>query len=226
METSGRQIQKIRCPGCGKEHDFAIWNSINTALEPELKEKVMNGSLFRTVCPHCGQAIDVVYPCLYHQVEEKRMIYYAPGEDAMREAQAAFSEGTAGPVSEDKPVGSGYINRVVGSLFDLQEKVSIFDAGLDDRVVEICKVLIGSELQDTQPDAVFDDLLYYHVPEMGGRLALMREGAMFASVALPDDVYREVAGRYRPLLSATGDDTVIDMEWVMRSVEKFSGGGK
>ena len=99
METSGRQIQKIRCPGCGKEHDFAIWNSINTALEPELKEKVMNGSLFRTVCPHCGQAIDVVYPCLYHQVEEKRMIYYAPGEDAMREAQAAFSEGTAASAS-------------------------------------------------------------------------------------------------------------------------------
>ena len=148
------------------------------------------------------------------------MIYYAPGEDAMREAQAALSEGTAGPVSEDRPGGSGYINRVVGSLFDLQEKVSIFDAGLDDRVVEICKVLIGSELQESQPEAVFDDLLFYQDGNGNGRLALMREGIAFASISLPGDIYKEVGSRYKTLIDRYGDEKVIDMEWVMNSVNQ------
>ena len=58
------------------EHEFTIWNRINTALDPDLKDKVINGELFRTACPSCGQLIDVVYPCLYHQMADKIMIYY------------------------------------------------------------------------------------------------------------------------------------------------------
>ena len=214
---SGKQVQKIKCPKCGEEHEFTTYSSVNTAVDPELKDQIVSGALFRTVCPQCGQEIDVIYPCLYHQMEERRMIYYAPGEEAVREAQQAFSESARDGEEED------YLYRVVSSLYDLQEKIAIFDAGLDDRVVEICKILIGSEIQDAHPEAEFDDLLYYRVPDEGGRLALMREGAMFASIALPDDVYREVKERYGKLLEKTQNDTVIDMDWVVNTVNKMGG---
>ena len=61
---SSKEVQRIRCPKCGAEHDFAIWTRINTELDPDLDQKVRSGELFRTVCPSCGQQIDVVYPCL------------------------------------------------------------------------------------------------------------------------------------------------------------------
>jgi hypothetical protein len=59
------------------------------------------------------------------------------------------------------------------------------------------------------------------MPGEGYRLALMREGVMFASISLPADVYQEVKDKYRPLLDQSGDDTVIDMEWVMRTVNRM-----
>ncbi len=150
------------------------------------------------------------------------MIYYAPGEKAMQDALAAFDEGldAAGKEKGFDPSEKGYRNRVVGSLYDLQEKIAIFDAGLDDRIVEICKVLIGSELQESQPDAVFDDLLFFRDGNGEGRLALMRAGNAFASISLPGDIYKEVGNRYKPLVDQYGDEKVIDMEWVMKSVNR------
>jgi FKBP-type peptidyl-prolyl cis-trans isomerase 2 len=93
---SSKEVQRIRCPKCGAEHDFAIWTRINTDLDPDLDKKVRSGELFRTVCPSCGQQIDVVYPCLYHQMKNKVMIYYAPGREAMAKAAEAF-----GPVKDE-----------------------------------------------------------------------------------------------------------------------------
>ena len=221
---SEKEIQRIRCPKCGAEHDFEMWIRVNTDLDPVLKNKVKSGELFRTQCPSCGQKIDVVYPCLYHEMEKKIMIYYAPGKKAMEQASAAFEEGMDAAKKERgfDSAGSGYRNRVVGSLYDLQEKISVFDAGLDDRVVEICKVLAGSQLQESQPQAVFDDLLYYR-DGSGDRLALMKDGNAFASIALPPDFYKMVEDHYRPLIDRYGDEKVIDMEWVMNSVNQAQG---
>ena len=222
---SSKEVQRIRCPKCGAEHDFAIWTRINTELDPDLDQKVRSGELFRTVCPSCGQQIDVVYPCLYHQMKNKVMIYYAPGREAMAKAAEAFEDGLeeAGEKRSFDARKEGYRNRVVGSLYDLQEKIAVFAAGLDDRVVEICKVLIGSELQESQPDAAFDDLLYYRSGSGEDRLALMKEGNAFASISLPDDIYEEVKRRYQPLIDQYGNETIIDMEWVMNSVTKAEG---
>jgi predicted RNA-binding Zn-ribbon protein involved in translation (DUF1610 family) len=222
---SSKEVQRIRCPKCGAEHDFAIWTRINTDLDPDLDKKVRSGELFRTVCPSCGQQIDVVYPCLYHQMKNKVMIYYAPGREAMAKAAEAFEDGLeeAGEKRSFDARKEGYRNRVVGSLYDLQEKIAVFASGLDDRVVEICKVLIGSELQESQPDAAFDDLLYYRSGSGEDRLALMKEGNAFASISLPGDIYEEVKRRYQPLIDQYGNETIIDMEWVMNSVTKAKG---
>ena len=222
---SSKEVQRIRCPKCGAEHDFVIWTRINTELDPDLDKKVRSGELFRTVCPSCGQQIDVLYPCLYHQMKNKVMIYYAPGREAMAKAAEAFEDGLeeAGEKRSFDARKEGYRNRVVGSLYDLQEKIAVFASGLDDRVVEICKVLIGSELQESQPDAAFDDLLYYRSGSGEDRLALMKEGNAFASISLPGDIYEEVKRRYQPLIDQYGDETIIDMEWVMNSVTKAEG---
>ena len=39
-------IEKVTCPSCHHEGDFELWDSINTALDPEMKEKVLNQSIF------------------------------------------------------------------------------------------------------------------------------------------------------------------------------------
>ena len=38
---SRHHIEKVTCPSCHHEGDFELWDSINTALDPEMKEKVI-----------------------------------------------------------------------------------------------------------------------------------------------------------------------------------------
>ena len=67
---------------------------------------------------------------------------------------------------------------------------------------------------------MFDDLLFYQDKGGEGRLALMREGNAFASISLPGDIYKEVGERYKALIDRYGDAKVIDMQWVLTSVNR------
>ncbi len=54
---SRHHIEKVTCPSCHHEGDFELWDSINTALDPEMKEKVLNQSIFLYTCPSCGETL-------------------------------------------------------------------------------------------------------------------------------------------------------------------------
>ena len=73
---SQRREVSLTCPQCGKEHPFIIWNSINTILNPEMKEAVKDRSAFRFVCPDCGAKTYVDYDLLYHQMEDRIIEIY------------------------------------------------------------------------------------------------------------------------------------------------------
>jgi len=38
---SKHHIEKVTCPSCHHEGDFEVWDSINTVLDPAMKEKVL-----------------------------------------------------------------------------------------------------------------------------------------------------------------------------------------
>ena len=42
------------CKACEKFGEMVLWDSINSAEDPEAKEKVLSGELFQWKCPHCG----------------------------------------------------------------------------------------------------------------------------------------------------------------------------
>ena len=58
---SRHHIEKVTCPSCHHEGDFELWDSINTALDPEMKEKVLNKSIFLYTCPSCGETFRLNY---------------------------------------------------------------------------------------------------------------------------------------------------------------------
>ena len=58
---SKHHIEKVTCPSCHHEGDFEVWDSINTVLDPEMKEKVLNQSSIHLSKPH-----ETVPQCLQH----------------------------------------------------------------------------------------------------------------------------------------------------------------
>ena len=85
--SSFRNI-KITCPACKKEGTYTVWDSVNVDLDPELKSKVMDGSLFTWVCPNCKKSFNAPYSFLYHDMTHNFMVQF----DAERGHIIPFAE--------------------------------------------------------------------------------------------------------------------------------------
>lgn len=131
--------ETIKCPKCGKESKFVMWSSINTVLNPEMKKKVLTGEIFKFKCNKCGCEARINYSSLYHQMEDRIMIYYVQDEEDYESACNMFSGEDMPEIFEDL-MAEKYLYRIVTSPEELREKIIIFDNGLDDRVIEIAKI--------------------------------------------------------------------------------------
>lgn len=116
------------CRNCGGRHDAEVYSSIDISAEPELKERVLSGDLFIWKCPVCGTTNLARYPLLYHDPSEHLLLLMT---DTKVNACG---------------LPEGYCGRIVRTPGDLIEKIKIFDAGLDDVVVEMCKWVTVREL--------------------------------------------------------------------------------
>ena len=132
----------VSCKNCNKQTEIELRQSINVALDPELKARVKDGSLFVWECPYCGQRNLALYQTLYHDPDAKLMVWLLPGQSQPPQA-------VADAVKELE----GYTLRIVREVGDLIEKVNLHDAGLDDTVLEMCKWVMRRELADKNPDA-------------------------------------------------------------------------
>jgi len=132
----------VSCNKCHQTTEIDVRQSINVALDPELKARVKDGSLFVWECPYCGQRNLALYQTLYHDPDAKLMVWLLPGE-------AQPPQQVADAVKELE----GYTLRIVREVGDLIEKVNIHDAGLDDTVLEMCKWVTRRELAEKNPEA-------------------------------------------------------------------------
>ena len=205
------------CKECGKESEFTIWHSINTMINPEMKNAVRDGSAFRFTCPHCGKSAPVDYGFLYHQMEDKIMIYYAQTDEDEKDIRGIFTGKANMPFFEDLQKDK-YLNRIVRSLNQLFEKLAILDAGLDDRIVEICKVIIRSDYQEKHPESEKTELLMYTSDDNKHIFLILENGKAACSAQLTDDIYSTIKKHFSPRLKdiRDEDEPVIDQAWALK----------
>lgn len=151
----------VSCKNCNKQTEVELRQSINVALDPELKARVKDGSLFVWECPYCGQRNLALYQTLYHDPDAKLMVWLLPG-------QAQPPKAVADAVKELE----GYTLRIVREVGDLIEKVNLHDAGLDDTVLEMCKWVMRRELADKNPDAADAKLRFLRVEGADNELVM------------------------------------------------------
>ena len=89
---SRHHMEKVTCPSCHHEGDFELWDSINTTLDPEMKEKVLNQSIFLYTCPSCGKTFRLDYSTLYHQMEDLIMIYLVSESEVEKTYEMFYGE--------------------------------------------------------------------------------------------------------------------------------------
>ena len=63
----------VSCPRCGEAVETRMWPGINAEVNPNLREQVLQETLFNWTCPACGYVAQMAYPCLYHDKGRKLM---------------------------------------------------------------------------------------------------------------------------------------------------------
>ncbi|APR76862.1 Hypothetical protein A7982_02209 [Minicystis rosea] len=167
----------VTCPHCQKPGPYVVHQSVNVTHDPEAKAKVVSGALCTFTCPSCGARSQVTHPVLYHDMTRGLMIYLVPGEDEDR--NKVLDE--LGP--PPSAAGVEPTTRAVTGLNALKDKINTFDAGIDDRVLEVTKFVLklqNEQLRDCElylESATGDDLTFAAVSGRGAqRIGVRRSG--------------------------------------------------
>ena len=134
----------ITCPDCGTPFEIEQWNVIHAQKQPELREKIMNGSMFLQTCPHCGTRVHSVYTCIYSNDEKKFLVSFQPSD----------KEPAATPFVPD------YKLRLEHTLLGFFERIRILECGLDDLTLEMVRYLVTAQLSRQFPEKHITHLLF------------------------------------------------------------------
>ena len=132
MPASGNR--DVSCPHCSAVVKTQMSPQINPQENPELRKCVLSETLFEWKCPNCGYEAEMMYPCLYHDKNNKFMVYISP--NGANKLQSLNME-------ETYPRLNGVTKRVVTSVKQLKEKIVIFENGLNDIAIELVKFALS-----------------------------------------------------------------------------------
>jgi len=160
------------CPNCGTQQELTVARGINVARTPAARDAIMEGRFQRYCCSGCRVEFTVLRPFTYVDWSRAQMFGVFPLADidewprCEQVLEGTFSR-TLGDESDGAPDGipDEIRLRTVFGLDALREKLLLFDAGMDDAVVEVMKlrwVMEGGAAERRRPlviDVVADMLV-------------------------------------------------------------------
>lgn len=181
------------CPKCNHHFKANVYPSINVQMDEGIKNKILTGKLFDFECCHCHSHFEVSYPCLYHDMDLKLMIQFVidDKEDIKQE------------------IPKDYVFRVVDSYRSWIEKILIFDSNLDDRYMELYKLLVLSQYEQREN---LNGLYYWNV---NGTYALAldeKETSTFHYMPFNKDVYDQVVQVFKDEID---QPVIVDSAWAI-----------
>lgn len=136
---------KINCPRCGRRIDVTVWDVVDANMTPDLPQLLISGEFFRHSCPECDQKINLEMPLLYNDVNNRARVWLLESSQNLETEMARINM----PALNNSVPGER--TRRVSSNRELGEKVSILEAGRDDRVIEVIKYLALQDFRMRHP---------------------------------------------------------------------------
>jgi CpXC protein len=140
------ESSQMTCGRCGHGFDGHSADSINVVRMPQARQQILDGDFHRVPCPSCGARIEIDRSFLYTDVSRRQFAQVFPLDHARQWSQwesmaeevfaGGFETGPAGVQS----LGADFTVRALFGLDALAEKLRLWDAGLDDALVELLKL--------------------------------------------------------------------------------------
>lgn len=139
----------IECPACGARQLAYLFQSVNPARVPGIKQDLLEGRFMRHPCRGCGHVLEIERDLLWLDLEAGWMILcLEPSARADLDGAEALAREVFQTTAVEqcppavKAIGRKLRLRVVFGYEPLREKVLCAEVGLDDRLVEYTKLAI------------------------------------------------------------------------------------
>nr|WP_296049192.1 CpXC domain-containing protein [uncultured Blautia sp.] len=164
-------------------------------------------------CPSCGKTFRLDYSTLYHQMEDLIMIYLVSESEVEKTYEMFYGENALFDFRTKK-----YLARIVTSPNQLVEKIQIFDAGKDDRIMELVKLLATDSILKNDPDKEFDELRFAVDDDGTNILVIINKGEITGAVDI-DNMYEFASSHCNDFKDLRDDDEiVINREWILNKL--------
>jgi hypothetical protein len=143
------RTETVDCPNCATPVDFELVMSVNADRRPDLRDDIVAGRFQRQPCPSCGTEFRVDPEFTY--MDQGHGQYIGVWPVAKRGQWQACAQLTAqvfdealgkGASAEARKIGAKLEPRAVFGWPALTEKIIAREAGIDDRTLELAKVMV------------------------------------------------------------------------------------
>lgn len=193
----------VGCPACLEEGEFRICTFQDVVLEPELKEDIFNRSIFRYTCPECGEEILVSYNCTYFDSDKNFAV-------------------TLVADSDDTTLSSTCNTlRVVRSINAFIEKIALMEDGIDDRIVELYKIMLEDQFEEERQGSEILGIYYsgQNQTDKSLNFYIITGNAENCRASLSFDVYTSIAKQFEATRDFDDDCTEIDRNWAIGALQ-------
>ncbi len=204
---------------CGEHYVVEVANGLHISARPDIRAQILAGTFHRFDCPNCGTITQIDSLLSYTDFPARHWFTIAPstGLPWRNRYLVIARQGFESTMERNAPelvIGWGreMTRRLIFGLAALREKLVIFDAKLDDRVIELLKIQLIRDLRDTfSPDD------YFHVVEV-------TDGELVFEKTHPDGIIRTAPvprALYDDLAREPTLDAIIDHAFPDRLVYDY-----
>ncbi len=198
----------VCCPSCESKGIFTQYKLIDINKNPELREKIFSRNIFQYNCPVCGESIMVSYDTIYMDEEEKKIICLSSNDNEENETIRKFKL-------------SGYSLRIVNTINGFIEKISMLEDGIDDRVIELYKLLFEEQFEEERPSSELLGVFYAGKNKENDKLYFffITADGENCETTLSLDTYRNLYEHFLSTQFAKEDYAKIDAEWAVDALQ-------
>lgn len=183
-------------------------------MNPDLKEKLFAETINNLKCKSCEYVSRIDIPLYYNDNKKKFFIYLVPEFPIDKKEEKNLQDNLKAETLNILDEGYNNRKRLVFEYYNLLEKILIFDADLDDRVIEGCKILARTQLKLMEGRAAFSGI---EKDELTFNFFEKEEKQAKRSFSIPKAMYDEVATVIGDKDKDPADDfKIIDVKYAVR----------
>ncbi|MBQ9984108.1 MAG: CpXC domain-containing protein [Lachnospiraceae bacterium] len=217
--------QKMQCFQCGKDLELEIFPKMEIPYDLPLRDRALQNTLFKLTCPECNGIFNVAYESQYNDMERKYLLWVVPKlDDGARQRLDAYNQRLQTD-STLRLAQGGYRYRIVCNGNELREKIIIFDEGLDDRYVEMLKLVYAPAIKkNVQEDAQITGIFFDKSTKGTYHFVACFQNLKPICIEINMDIYRDMQEKSKDVVNSNTAEGVcrIDAQWayqVMRVKE-------